>query len=119
VRERGFAEADWRGEVELKTVPVVRDRSGAWRVKEDPAVAMEGVDPLRKLDRVLWFARVADAGDSPLLSWYYQERDDAIAVLQQRYLHLRPKGGAGATTRGHYLHKSFFLESGFLASLNG
>jgi hypothetical protein len=119
VRERGDAEADWRGEVEIKTVPVVRDRSGAWRVKEDPAIAMEDVDPWRKLARVLWVARVADAGDSPILSWYFQERDEVVDRLVIRYLHTRPKGGAGATTRGHYLHKSFFLESGFLASLNG
>ena len=32
---------------------------------EDPAVAMEGVDPRRKLGRVLWFARVADAVSPP------------------------------------------------------
>jgi hypothetical protein len=119
VREGGHAEPDWRGEVELKTVPVVRDPSGYWRVKEDPAVSMEGVRPLAKLGRVLWLARVADAADSPLLSWYFQEWDDEVARLVGRHLHRRPKGGAGATTRGWYLHKRFFLESGFLRSLNG
>jgi hypothetical protein len=119
VPERGHAEADWRGEVELKSVPVVRDRSGFWRVKEDPAVAMEGAHPEAKLAQVLWLARVADEAGSPLLSWYFQVRDDEVARLIGRYLHFRPKGGRGATTRGHYLHKSFFLASGFLASLNG
>lgn len=119
VPERGYAEPDWRGEVEIKTVPVVRDPSGWWRVKEDPAVAMEGVEPRRKLGRVLWIARVADAGDSPILSWYYQEWDQVVARLAARDLHQRPKGGAGATTRGWYLHKRFFTDSGFLRSLNG
>jgi hypothetical protein len=115
----GDSVPDWRGEVEIKTVPVFRDRSGLWRVKEDPAVSMEGADPAAKLERVLWIARVADDPRSPILSWYYQERDAAIAGLYARDLHTRPKGGAGATTRGWYLHKRFFLDSGFLASLNG
>jgi hypothetical protein len=119
VRERGDAEPDWRGEVEIKTVPVLRDRSGFWRVKEDPAIAMEDVDPSAKLNRVLWVARVADDDESPVLCWFYQERDPRIAELHRRDLHTRPKGGAGATTRGWYLHKRFFAASGFLAALNG
>ena len=119
VRERGHAEPDWRGEVELKTVPVVRDRGGLWRVKEDPAVSMDGVAPESKLGRVLWIARVADAGDSPILSWYYQESDAAVAEMMRRALHTRPKGGAGDRTRGWYLHKRFFAGSGFLFTLNG
>jgi len=119
VREHGYPEPDWRGEVEIKTVPVVRDTSGWWRVKEDPAVSMEHAAPLAKLQRVLWIARVADAEDSPVLSWYYQEWDAALRDLVAAHLHTRPKGGAGATTRGWYLHKRFFVESGFLRSLNG
>lgn len=118
VPERGFAEPDWRGEVEIKTVPVRRDRSGFWRLKEDPAVGMEGTEPLAKLVRVLWIARVADGEDSPILSWFYQELDARLEALARAYLHTRPKGGAGATTRGWYLHKSYFLESGFSRSLN-
>ena len=47
--ERGAAEPDWRGEVEVKTVPVVRDPGGLWRVAEDPAVSMADVAPERKL----------------------------------------------------------------------
>ena len=119
VRERGEAEPDWRGEVEIKTVPVVRDRSGFWRVKEDPAVSMESVPAPSKLGRVLWIARVADAADSPVLAWFYQERDARLADLQRAHLHTRPKGGAGATTRGWYLHKGYFAACGFLRSLNG
>lgn len=119
VREDNAAEADWRGEVEIKTVPVVRDRAGWWRVKEDPAVSMEGIEPLTKLRRVLWIARVADELDSPILSWYYQSCDATTRELYMRDLHTRPKGGAGATTRGWYLHKRFFADSGFLRSLNG
>ena len=119
VRERGHAEPDWRGEVELKTVPVARDRGGLWRVKEDPAVSMDGVRPESKLGRVLWIARVADEVDSPILSWYYQERDGVVAELQRAALHTRPKGGAGDRTRGWYLHKRFFARSGFLFTLNG
>ncbi len=119
VRERGDAEPDWRGEVEIKTVPVVRDRSGFWRVKEDPAVSMESVAAPAKLGRVLWIARVADQVDSPVLSWFYQERDAPLAELQRAHLHTRPKGGAGATSRGWYLHKGYFAACGFLRSLNG
>ncbi len=119
LRELGHAEPDWRGDVEVKTVPVVRDRGGLWRVKEDPAVSMDGVAPEDKLGRVLWIARVADADDSPVLSWYFQEWDAAVAELARRALHIRPKGGAGARTRGWYLHKGFFARSGFLFTLNG
>lgn len=119
VRELGFAEPDWRGEVEIKTVPVVHDLAGWWRVKEDPAIAMADVDPLLKLRRVLWVARVADCASSPILSWYYQEWDAKVAQLAQRYLHHRPKGPAGTSNKGWYLQKRFFLYSGFLKSLNG
>jgi hypothetical protein len=119
VVERGHAEADWRGEVELKSVPVVRDPAGWWRVKEDPAVSMETGQPLAKLRKVLWIARVADRSDSPVLSWYFQEADGPVDRLLARDLHTRPKGGAGATSRGWYLHKRFFLDSGFVRSLNG
>lgn len=117
--EDGFSEPDWRGEVELKTIPVVRDRGGLWWVKEDPAVSMETARPLAKLARVLWIARVADDDESPILSWFYQERDETIVRLIARDLHTRPKGGAGATTRGWYLHKRFFVDSGLLSTLNG
>jgi hypothetical protein len=119
VVERGAPEPDWRGEVEIKTVPVIADRSGWWRVKEDPAVGMAGGAPERKLGKVLWIARVADRDDSPVLSWYYQEADARVRRLLERDLHTRPKGGAGATTRGWYVHKRFFTDSGFLRSLNG
>jgi hypothetical protein len=119
VRERGLAEADWRGEVEIKTVPVIRDRAGWWRVKEDPAIAMEQVDPRIKLRRVLWVARVGGKGDSPILSWYYQEWDHLVEALAHQYLHHRPKGPKGTTNKGWYLQKRFFLYSGFLKSLNG
>ncbi len=117
--ERGAAEPDWRGEVEVKTVPVVRDPGGLWRVAEDPAVSMADVAPERKLGRVLWIARVADDAGSPILSWYYQEWDPVVASLARRCLHTRPKGPAGARTRGWYMHKRFFAGSGFLLTLNG
>ncbi|MBL4637592.1 MAG: hypothetical protein JKY56_27295 [Kofleriaceae bacterium] len=119
VRERGFAEADWRGEVEIKTLPVARDAVGWWQVKEDPAISMESVDPRIKLNKVLWIARVSDEPDSPILSWYYQEWDARVQVLAARYLHHRPKGPKGTTSKGWYMQKRFFLYSGFLRSLNG
>lgn len=119
VREDNSVEPDWRGEVEIKTLPVVIDRSGFWRVKEDPAVSMENARPIAKLCRVLWIARVADDRRSPILSWFYQELDPGVWELVARYLHRRPKGGRGAITRGWYLHKRFFAESGLLRSLNG
>lgn len=119
IEERGLAEADWRGEVEVKTIPVIRDRAGWWRVKEDPAIAMEHVDPRIKLRKVLWVARVGGSGDSPILSWYFQEWDSKIAALAHRFLHHRPKGPKGTSNKGWYLQKRFFLHSGFLTSLNG
>lgn len=121
VRERGASEPDWRGEVEIKTVPVARERAGLWHVVEDPAISMDRVPPESKLGRVLWIARVAngDERDAPILSWYYQERDAAIAQLMRRALHTRPKGPRGARTRGWYLQKRFFAASGFLRTLNG
>jgi hypothetical protein len=119
VEESGFSEPDWRGEVEIKTVPVVRDPAGWWRVKEDPAVSMLGASPIEKLRRVLWVARVADDSSSPILSWYFQEWDGSVAELVERYLHTRPKGPRGTSNRGWYLHKRFFVDSGFLKSLNG
>lgn len=119
LEERGLAEADWRGMVEVKSVPVVRDRAGWWRVKEDPAIAMAQVDPRIKLRRVLWVARVGGPGDSPILSWYYQEWDHHVETLATRYLHHRPKGPKGTSNKGWYLQKRFFLYSGFLKSLNG
>ncbi len=119
VEERGLAEADWRGEVEIKTVPVIRDRAGWWRVKEDPAISMEHVDPRIKLQKVAWIARVGPSGDSPILSWYFQEWDSKIAALAHRFLHHRPKGPKGTSNKGWYLQKRFFLHSGFLTSLNG
>ncbi|MCP4446632.1 MAG: hypothetical protein GY811_14995 [Myxococcales bacterium] len=119
IEERGLAEADWRGEVEIKTVPVIRDRAGWWRVKEDPAISMEHVDPRIKLRKVLWVARVGGSGDSPILSWYFQEWDSKIAALATRFLHHRPKGPKSTSNKGWYLQKRFFLHSGFLTSLNG
>ena len=119
VPERGYAEPDWHGEVEIKTVPVMRDRQGWWYVKEDPAVSMETTSPIAKLHRVLWIARVADENDSPILSWYYQELGPRLLSLVKRYLHTRPKGPRGAQTRGWYIHKRYFVDSGFLQTLNG
>lgn len=119
VIEDGFSEPDWRGEVEIKTVPVVRDAGGLWWVKEDPAISMETARPMAKLERVLWVARIADEEDSPILSWFYQELGDGLVPLVYRDLHTRPKGGKGATTRGWYLHKRFFIDCGLLLSLNG
>jgi len=117
--ESGFAEPDWRGFVEVKTLPVIHDRDGRWRVKEDPAISMENVRPMSKLMRVLWIARVADQEDSPILSWYYQEWDATVAQMACRHLHQRPKGPKGTDKRGWYLRKHFFTESGLLRSLNG
>ena len=80
---------------------------------------METASPIAKLSQVLWVARVADCSESPVLSWYFQVWDSALAKMVAQHLHRRPKGGAGATTRGWYLHKQFFVDSGFLATLNG
>lgn len=127
VIERGDDEPDWRGDVEIKTVSVAPDRqSGLWRVREDPAIAM--VDPIRgddraaiaKLQRTLWLARAdCDNGDATIVSWYLLEWDAPLSALVARYLHQRPKGPAGTDNRGLYLHKRFFADAGFLATLNG
>ena len=54
VPERGGDEPDWRGDVEIKTVPVAREASGLWRVVEDPAIAMVGpAGAISKLQRTL------------------------------------------------------------------
>jgi len=120
VVERGGDEPDWRGDVEIKTVPVAPDRRGRWRVTEDPAVSMAGAAPLAKLMRVLWLCRVPlPDGDATFLSWYLLEWDAEVARLVGRYLHTRPKGGAGTRGRGWYLHKKFFADAGLLATLNG
>jgi hypothetical protein len=121
VVERGRGEPDWRGDVELKTVPVSREPSGRWRVVEDPAIAMVG-EPgaLAKLARTLWLARTdLPGGDATLVAWYLLEGDAEIARLVRRYLHVRPKGPAGTDQRGLYLHKRFFADAGLLAVLNG
>jgi hypothetical protein len=121
VVERGVGEPDWRGDVELKTVPVAREPSGLWRVVEDPAIAMLGeTAALAKLQRTLWLAR-ADAGrsDATIVSWYLLDYDPHVARLAHRYLHARPKGPAGTDQRGLYLHKRFFADAGLLATLNG
>jgi hypothetical protein len=120
VVERGDAEPDWRGDVEIKTVPVAREPSGLWRVVEDPAIAMldEG-GALAKLQRTLWLARSdADDDDATIVSWYLLEWDPTVARLARRYLHVRPKGPAGTDQRGLYLHKRFFADAGMLATLN-
>jgi hypothetical protein len=118
VVERGHGEPDWRGDVELKTVPVARDRAGLWRVTEDPAVAMVDAAPLAKLRRVLWLVRAPVSDGATLLSWYFVEWDAEIARLVRRDLHTRPKGPRGTSARGWYLHKRFFLDAGLYATLN-
>jgi len=118
--ERSEREPDWRGDVEVKTVPIARDPSGWWRVVEDPAIAMAGEPALAKLARTLWLARSdVGAGDATLVSWYLLDWDPEIARLARRYLHDRPKGPAGTDARALYLHKRFFADAGLLATLNG
>jgi hypothetical protein len=118
--ERNEREPDWRGDVEVKTVPVARDPSGWWRVVEDPAIAMANEPALAKLARTLWLARSdVDSADATIVSWYLLDWDPDIARLVRRYLHDRPKGPAGTEARGHYLHKRFFADAGMLATLNG
>ncbi|MDQ3336126.1 MAG: hypothetical protein M4D80_13235 [Myxococcota bacterium] len=120
--ERGHDEPDWRGDVEVKTVPVALDASGAWRIAEDPAIAMlnESGVALSKLQRTLWLVRAnLPDGDATILSWYLLESDADIARLVRRYLHDRPKGPRGTDQRGLYLHKRFFADAGLLATLNG
>jgi hypothetical protein len=121
VVERGGSEPDWRGDVEIKTVPVARESSGLWRVVEDPAISMvEEGSALAKLQRTLWLARSdAEDGDATIVSWYLLEWDSTVARLARRYLHVRPKGPAGTDQRGLYLHKRFFADAGLLATLNG
>jgi hypothetical protein len=121
VVERGVDEPDWRGDVEIKTVPVAQDESGLWRVVEDPAIAMLGEGyALAKLQRTLWLARTdLEDGDATIVSWYLLEWDPIVARLTRRYLHIRPKGPAGTDQRGLYLHKRFFADCGLLATLNG
>jgi len=125
VRDRGADEPDWRGDVEIKTVPVRRDPSGPagkqyWRVVEDPAIAMVGDGVIAKLQRTLWLARVdLEGGDATILSWYLLDWDPDVARLARRYLHDRPKGPAGTSARGRYLGKRFFADCGLLATLNG
>jgi len=125
--ERGQGEPDWRGDIEVKTVPVAREASGHWGVVEDPAIAMvgegHGESTLAKLQRTLWLARATVPGmpapDATIVSWYLLDWDPEVARLARRYLHTRPKGPAGTTGRGVYMHKRFFAEAGLLASLNG
>jgi hypothetical protein len=120
VIERGADEPDWRGDVEIKTVPIAADRRGCWRVTEDPAVSMVDASPLAKLQRVLWLARASlPGGDATFVAWYLLDWDDVVSRLVARDLHTRPKGGAGSTGRGWYLHKRFFADAGLLAALNG
>ena len=120
VVERGTGEPDWRGDVEVKTVPIALDPGGRWRIVEDPAIAMVGEPALAKLQRTLWLARTDVAGgDATIVSWYLLEWDAQIARLARRYLHTRPKGPAGTEARGVYLSKRFFADAGLLATLNG
>ncbi len=121
VIERGNDEPDWRGDVEIKTVPIAREPSGLWRIVEDPAISMVGeARPLAKLQRTLWLARTdVDDGDATIVSWYLLEWDANIARLARRYLHVRPKGPAGTDQRGLYMNKRFFADAGLLATLNG
>lgn len=112
---------DWRGEVECKSIAVVRAGGGAWRLKDGPALAMRGVDAAAKCRRLLWLVRV-DEGEvpgAPILSWFYQELDAPLLAALEASRHLRPKGGAGTLARGWYLRRDYFVACGLLASLNG
>jgi len=117
IDERGEQEPDWRGDVEVKTVPIARELTGHWRVVEDPAIAMLGQRVLAKLARTLWLAR-ADVGDgdATIVGWYLLESPHELV---RRYLHVRPKGPADTDQKGLYLHKRFFADAGLLATLNG
>lgn len=120
VIDRGDDEPDWRGDVEIKTVPVLRDGQGWWRIAEDPAICMAAGRPMAKLARVLWLVRASlEDADATILSWYFLECDGFVAGLAARDLHQRPKGPRGTTARGWYLHKRFFADAGLLATLNG
>jgi hypothetical protein len=119
--ERSECEPDWRGDVEVKTIAVAHDPGGWWRVVEDPAIAMVSEPALAKLTRTLWLARcdIRPASDATIVSWYLLDWDPDVARLARRDLHDRPKGPAGSTARGLYLHKRFFADAGLLATLNG
>ncbi len=117
--EQGRTEPDWRGDVEVKTVPIAREPSGHWGVVEDPAIAMVGEGTLAKLQRTLWLARATLGEDATIVSWYLLEWDPEVARLAHRYLHERPKGPRGTLARGLYLSKRFFADAGLLAALNG
>lgn len=120
VLERNEGEPDWRGDVEVKTIPVEREASGLWRVVEDPAIAMAGEPVLAKLARTLWLARSdVEPDDATIVSWYLLDWDPTVARLARRYLHERPKGPAGTDARASYLHRRFFADCGLLATLNG
>lgn len=125
VEDTGSDEPDWRGDVEIKTVPVAQEPTGLWRVVEDPAIAMVGDGVIAKLQRTLWLARATlDHGDplvddATIVSWYLLDWDAEVARLARRYLHDRPKGPAGTLARGKYLGKRFFADCGLLATLNG
>jgi hypothetical protein len=133
--ERGLDEPDWRGDVEVKTVPVAQGVHGYWSIVEDPAIAMvgegQGGGTFAKLQRTLWLARATvpapetpggepdAAADATIVSWYLLDWDDEVSRLARRYLHERPKGPAGTLGRGLYLNKRFFADAGMLATLNG
>lgn len=120
VVERGDDEPDWRGDVEIKTVPVAEVSAGRWRIVEDPAICMEDGAPMRKLARVLWLCRAdLPGGDATIVAWYYLEATPDVQALCARYLHLRPKGPAGTTQHAHYLHKQFFTAAGLVTMLCG
>ncbi len=115
------ATPDWRGEVEVKSLAVVRAAGATWRLKDGPAIAMRSIDAGAKLHRVLWMIRI-DEGEvpgAPVLSWFYQELDDELAAGIERARHLRPKGGKGTNKKGWYLRRDFFEFCGLLKSLNG
>jgi len=115
------ASPDWRGEVEVKTLAVVRASGAVWRIKDGPAIAMRSIDAGVKLARVLWIVRVDDGEvpGSPVLSWYYQELDEDLTAALTRARHLRPKGGKGTEKKGWYLRRDFFEFCGLMQSLNG
>jgi hypothetical protein len=120
VAERGGDEPDWRGDVEIKTVPVAIESGGRWRVVEDPAIAMSAAQAIAKLQHTLWLARAdVEPDDATIVSYYLLGWDADVARLARRYLHDRPKGPRGTDQRGVYLSKRFFAEAGLLATLNG
>lgn len=112
---------DWRAEVEVKTLAVVRAGGGRWRLKDGPALSMRSVDANAKLARVLWVVRIdeGEVPNAPVLSWYYQELEPDLAAAFEAARHLRPKGGAGTHGRGWYLRRDFFDACGLMRSLNG